>query len=553
MEGGGMYGPDPEPSWGMTAALLGQGLIALLWSWWRPTALLVVLVLMMIQLQVVLRRRRLISTRELDLSQRAVVGHAYIRTCIVWNIIVVPNERLIWIGWMLLVGGLKATSVVLFDRAVRLDRPVDLLLQGADADAERVVTQTDRQFLQHLLLAIAIITSAASAGSCWLLQADVSRGDSADGIAEGGWDYMAAARWLYDPMVVVFVALNGVARLQEQEGQLLDGAADPNNGRGAGGVVGAGGAAVRGDGPHNRVGGIDHSELRLQATILIEASAMLFHLHIMYLIGLFSMSFTNVLLFFKARISWLSICRAVIAHVEKVRTASALQRQLEQQLHHVTSEVFLAHDGPCPICWEHMEEAAAAKLRCRHLFHRSCLTKWLSREQYCPVCFIKLDAETGGEGGDPPTQPGQPAPAHTQAAGRVAGADAGGGGPEPQRWLRWLIYLVSRREPPQLTQAEVARMVRCLTANPFASMLDQITRLLALSQHRCDSKVSNAFLLGFRALIVPPFDGVTPLKVGQLSEMFPDIDADLISADLQLTQSLENTTENLLEGRVRAF
>ena len=60
-----------------------------------------------------------ISIRELELSQRAVVGHAFLRTCIIWSI-VETDCRLPWLGWMLLVGGLKGTSVVLFDRAMRL-------------------------------------------------------------------------------------------------------------------------------------------------------------------------------------------------------------------------------------------------------------------------------------------------------------------------------------------------------------------------------------------------------------------------------------------------
>ena len=153
---------------------------------------------------------------------------------------------------------------------------------------------------------------------------------------EPAWLISVLFRWSYDVFIVVFVAMNGIARLntppQGQQdtdgagggvGVGVDGAGngigvgnaagngndpgnmnvDGNNGNGngnaaAGGVGGGGGG---GAGPNQRVGGmgLDHNGLHLKAKLVLEATGMLYHIHIMHTVGFFSLSITNVLCFFK--------------------------------------------------------------------------------------------------------------------------------------------------------------------------------------------------------------------------------------------------------------
>ena len=40
----------------------------------------------------------------------------------------------------------------------------------------------------------------------------------------------------------------------------------------------------------------------------------------------------------------------------------------------------------CCICMDHPEKEDWVQLKCLHLFHKSCLTKWFSRSLTCPLC-----------------------------------------------------------------------------------------------------------------------------------------------------------------------
>ena len=188
-----------------------------------------------------------------------------------------------------------------------------------------------------------------------------------------GWLAFALFRWSYDACVIIFVAVNGILRLNKpvtrengEDGDAVEDAATDVAAAAAAPAAAAPAAAAAPDGPNQRVGGmdLDHNGLTLKSKLVLEATGMLYHLHIMYNIGIFSMSVTNVLCFFKARVSWVVMSRAVIAQIEHVKAAAALARRLEKHLHSVSDEQFKMHDGPCPICWESLEQADAKKLDC---------------------------------------------------------------------------------------------------------------------------------------------------------------------------------------------
>lgn len=69
----------------------------------------------------------------------------------------------------------------------------------------------------------------------------------------------------------------------------------------------------------------------------------------------------------------------------------------------------------CSICWEevlgHASKVPAALRKCGHVFHRSCVSSWLSAKSQCPECrakntrsdvirlFLHADDDDGGGGG----------------------------------------------------------------------------------------------------------------------------------------------------------
>lgn len=44
---------------------------------------------------------------------------------------------------------------------------------------------------------------------------------------------------------------------------------------------------------------------------------------------------------------------------------------------------------------------------------------------------------------------------------------------------------------------------------------------------------------------------LAPIKAHQIQEMFPQVPYNLLLQDLQLTRSVEVTTDNILEGRIQ--
>ena len=47
----------------------------------------------------------------------------------------------------------------------------------------------------------------------------------------------------------------------------------------------------------------------------------------------------------------------------------------------------------CPICYEKMTLSNMRKTCCNHEFHRSCLQRWISHNNSCPVCRAPVENE----------------------------------------------------------------------------------------------------------------------------------------------------------------
>jgi len=68
----------------------------------------------------------------------------------------------------------------------------------------------------------------------------------------------------------------------------------------------------------------------------------------------------------------------------KRRTAALKVSSLQD----ATSDQIFKNSDVCPICYMNM--SSAKRTRCSHLFHRSCLTKWLHKQDTCPICMESL-------------------------------------------------------------------------------------------------------------------------------------------------------------------
>lgn len=44
------------------------------------------------------------------------------------------------------------------------------------------------------------------------------------------------------------------------------------------------------------------------------------------------------------------------------------------------------HDQECPICFNNMKNKVVKYTICKHVFHKSCLNKWLQYKSSCPSC-----------------------------------------------------------------------------------------------------------------------------------------------------------------------
>ena len=44
------------------------------------------------------------------------------------------------------------------------------------------------------------------------------------------------------------------------------------------------------------------------------------------------------------------------------------------------------YDQECPICFGNMKDKVVKYTICKHVFHKSCLNKWLQNKSSCPSC-----------------------------------------------------------------------------------------------------------------------------------------------------------------------
>lgn len=52
---------------------------------------------------------------------------------------------------------------------------------------------------------------------------------------------------------------------------------------------------------------------------------------------------------------------------------------------------FVNYYGQCPICWDDMLDTDSVYTKCHHIYHKTCIKKWLNNEvDNCPICRSQL-------------------------------------------------------------------------------------------------------------------------------------------------------------------
>ncbi|XP_027870613.1 E3 ubiquitin-protein ligase AMFR isoform X2 [Xiphophorus couchianus] len=154
-----------------------------------------------------------------------------------------------------------------------------------------------------------------------------------------------------------------------------------------------------------------------------------------------------------------------------------------------TAEELAANDDDCAICWDTM--LTARKLPCGHLFHNSCLRSWLEQDTSCPTCRTSLNINGDG----PPGGNQQQGPGLEDNIGPVGAA------PETRPHIN---------QHNHFFHFDGSRIASWLPS--FSVEVMHTTNILGMAQAN---------------------------------------NSQLMAMDLQLTRSVEVTTDNILEGRIQ--
>lgn len=242
-------------------------------------------------------------------------------------------------------------------------------------------------------------------------------------------------------------------------------------------------------------------------TDFIMELAMLFldlvhHIH-MLLFGNIWLSMASLVIFMQLRYLFHEVQRRVRRHKNYLRVIN----NMEARFAVATAEELAANDDDCAICWDTM--LTARKLPCGHLFHNSCLRSWLEQDTSCPTCRTSLNIN-----GDSGQARGQ-----QQGGGLEDNIGPGGAAPDARPHIN---------QHNHFFHFDGSRIASWLPS--FSVEVMHTTNILGIAQ------ANNSQLLAM---------------AHQIQEMFPQVPSYLVMQDLQLTRSVEVTTDNILEGRIQ--
>ncbi|KAL4658739.1 E3 ubiquitin-protein ligase AMFR-like [Arapaima gigas] len=233
---------------------------------------------------------------------------------------------------------------------------------------------------------------------------------------------------------------------------------------------------------------------------------LIHHIH-MLLFGNIWLSMASLVIFMQLRYLFHEIQRRIQRHKNYLRVIDNMESRQEIRLLPImaTPEELATNSDDCAICWDSMQ--AARKLPCGHLFHNSCLRSWLEQDTSCPTCRMSLSINEGGQ-----AQGERQREALEDNIGAVPGAE---GRPLHNQHNHFFHF-------------DGSRIASWLPS--FSVEVMHTTNILGMVQ--ANNSQLNAM-------------------AHQIQEMFPQVPYHLVLQDLQLTRSMEITTDNILEGRIQ--
>uniref|UniRef100_A0A670YE61 E3 ubiquitin-protein ligase AMFR n=1 Tax=Pseudonaja textilis TaxID=8673 RepID=A0A670YE61_PSETE len=227
---------------------------------------------------------------------------------------------------------------------------------------------------------------------------------------------------------------------------------------------------------------------------------LMHHIH-MLLFGNIWLSMASLVIFMQLRYLFHEVQRRLRRHKNYLRVVG----NMEARFAVATPEELASNNDDCAICWDSMQ--AARKLPCGHLFHNSCLRSWLEQDTSCPTCRMSLNIADNQQA--PEDHPRE------NLDGNLPPVAAAEGRPHLNQHNHFFHF-------------DGSRIASWLPS--FSVEVMHTTNLLGIAQ------ASNSQLNAM---------------AHQIQEMFPQVPYHLILQDLQLTRSVEITTDNILEGRIQ--
>ncbi|NXF89696.1 AMFR ligase, partial [Eubucco bourcierii] len=227
---------------------------------------------------------------------------------------------------------------------------------------------------------------------------------------------------------------------------------------------------------------------------------LMHHIH-MLLFGNIWLSMASLVIFMQLRYLFYEVQRRIRRHKNYLRVVG----NMEARFAVATPEELAANNDDCAICWDSMQ--SARKLPCGHLFHSSCLRSWLEQDTSCPTCRMSLNITDSQ---------------HVREDQQRENLDEN------------VVPVAVAEGRPRLNQHnhffhfDGSRIASWLPS--FSVEVMHTTNILGISQ------ASNSQLNAM---------------AHQIQEMFPQVPYHLVLQDLQLTRSVEITTDNILEGRIQ--
>ncbi|KAM9351965.1 E3 ubiquitin-protein ligase AMFR [Symphorus nematophorus] len=235
--------------------------------------------------------------------------------------------------------------------------------------------------------------------------------------------------------------------------------------------------------------------------LLLLGLDLLHHIHMLVFSNIW-LSMASLVIFMQLRFLVQEVQKRIRRHHNYLRVL----RNMETRFSVASADELAANNDDCAICWDVM--SSARKLPCGHLFHSSCLRSWLEQDTSCPTCRMSLNIGEGGEG-------------HGERETREAAAGNMAAGPG-------------------------------VDARPH---LNQLNHFFHFDGSRIASWLPS---FSVEVMATTNFLGVAPTSPSQINtmaqqvqEMFPQVPLQLILQDLEITRSVEVTTDNILEGRIQ--